>query len=476
MSTRTLTWLVFTVCLGALLLRINTATMSGEMRKLVLEQQTYQELRELISDRYVGDENRDELRKRLFFGSIQGLSNVLDRHTAFATPEQYELGKSNTSGHFAGIGVEITFDDQKGLVIVTPLADTPAFEARLWPADRVIKIDDFPVDKLTPMEASQKIRGEPDTIVHLTVEREGVASPLEFHVKRAIIKVQSVQEAMLLQPPLSAAARIPADAPKIGYIQLVGFQQDTPKDVAHAVAALEKAGMQGLLLDLRQNPGGLLDAAVALCEQFLPEGIVVTTRERGAKNGERGEHVYHSKPKQNHVRIPMVVLINGRSASASEIVAGCLHDHARAKLVGDKSFGKGSVQSIIPFQLGEYGVGALTLTTARYYMPNGECIDGKGIEPDYKIVFTSDQLRGMLYERHVRRLARNDPRPSNGKSTVPQATLPVEKTGPAEEKTKLGDPPQVDEDATPPRKPAQPFVDVQIEKAVEVLTQELRGK
>jgi len=476
MSARTLTSLVFAVCLVALLLRVNTATMSGEMRKLVIEQQTYQELRELISDRYVGDEDRGELRKQLFFGAIQGMSSVLDRHTAFWTPEQYDLEKTSTSGHFAGIGVEIAFDDQKGLVIITPLADYPAFKAGILPDDRVIKIDDLPVDKLTPPEASKKIRGEPDTFVKLTIEREGVAEPLEFNIKRAIIKVQSVQEAMLLQPPQSAAAHIPEDTPKIGYIQLAGFQQDTPEDVARAVAQLEKAGMQGLILDLRQNPGGLLDAAVAICDQFLPEGVIVTTRERGAKNGEPGERIYRAEPKQNHVRIPMVVLIDSRSASASEIVAGCLHDHSRAKLVGDKSYGKYSVQSIIPLQLGQYGDGALKLTTARYYMPKSESIDGKGIEPDYKIAFTTDQLRGMLYERRLRRLAQNDPRPGNGKSIAPQEAKTAEKTPPAEEKTKQGDGPKKEEEDAPPRKPEQPFVDLQIEKAVEVLSQELRGK
>lgn len=471
MSSRTLAWILFSAGLLALIMRVQVATMGPEARVLVREQNTYQALRKTISDRYVDNVNE----KDLFFGAMQGMAGVLDRHTVFWTPEQYELEKTETSGHFAGIGIEIRFDDQKGMIIVTPIAGTPAFNAKLMPGDRILKIDDESVDKLTQEEASKRVRGAPGTQVQLTIARDGVEGNLSFTITRAVIKVDSVQEACVLAPPLSAAARIPADAPKIGYIQVAAFQEETSQDIEKAIEQMRPLGLKALIIDLRQNRGGLLTTAVDVCDLFLNEGVIVTTRGRAAQ-GE--EEIFSATKKTGAYDFPLAVMIDSSSASASEIVAGCLHDHGRALLVGEKSYGKGSVQTIIPVEMGNLGEGALKLTTAKYYTPSNVCIDGKGIEPDFKVPFKIEQLRALLYERRRRRLAINDPR---GNGAVPAEPTPASKTektpaGPKPEE-KTGEPEKPDpDDEVEPEKPKEPFFDLQLEKAVEVLTKQLQQK
>ncbi|MBI3830084.1 MAG: S41 family peptidase, partial [Planctomycetes bacterium] len=341
MSPRTLAWILFFAGLLALIMRVQVATMGPEGRTLVREQSTYQAMRRTISERYVDKVNE----KELFYGAMQGMAGVLDRHTVFWTPEQYEMEKTETSGHFAGIGIEIRFDDQKNMIIVTPIAGTPAFNAKLMPGDRILKIDDESIEKLSQEEASKRVRGAPGTQVKLTVAREGVEGNLNFTITRAVIKVESVQEACVLVPPLSAAARIPADTPKIGYIQVAAFQEETSQDLEKAIEQMRPLGLQALIIDLRQNRGGLLDTAVGVCDLFLNEGVIVTTRERPPLGEER---IYSATKKSGAYAFPLAVLIDSYSASASEIVAGCMHDHGRGVLVGEKSYGKGSVQTIIP--------------------------------------------------------------------------------------------------------------------------------
>lgn len=464
MSSRTFVWIVFLCGLAVLALRIQTATMSPEARELVREQSTYQAMRRTIEERYVDQVDQ----KKLFFGAMQGMSGVLDRHTVFWTPEEYDLEKTETSGHFAGIGIEIRFEEGKGLVIITPISGTPAFKAGLMPGDRIVKIDGTPVESLKQDQASQMIRGAPGTDVHLSVAREGSAQPIEFTITRAVIKVQSVPESGMLIPPKAMAARIAEGTPKIGYIQLTGFQEESAEDLEAALKKLEQQGAQGLILDLRQNRGGLLTTAVKICDTFISDGVIVTTRSRGPKGEPPIEEVFRASSETEAPTLPLAILIDSTSASASEIVAGCLHDHKRAVLVGDKSYGKGSVQTIIPVDMGTLGEGALKMTTAKYYTPADVCIDGKGIEPDYKVAFKLDQLRAMLYERCQRSLERNDPR-SNGEHAPEAKSEPA--TAPAE--TKSDEKPEPGEDVEP-AKPTEPFFDLQLEKAVEVLTKQIR--
>lgn len=463
--TRTQGWIVFFAGLLALALRVQSATMSPEARAMVREQQTYQTLRKTIAERYVGEVDE----KKLFFGALKGMAGALDRHTIFWTPEQFDLEKTETSGHFAGIGIEIRFEEERGLTIVTPIAGTPAFKAGLMPHDLIRKIDGESVEKMDQEDASKRIRGAPGTEVKLTVERVGVKTPLEFTIMRAVIKVQSIPEAYMLKASVAAAARIPLDAPRIGYVQMSGFQEDTAADLEAALSKLEGEGLQALVLDLRQNRGGLLTSAVKVCDLFLSDLTIVTTRSRGEKGGTPEEEIFRATKKDSPRRYPVAVLIDGTSASASEIVAGCLHDHGRAQLVGQKSYGKGSVQTIIPVGMGAFGEGAVKVTTAKYYTPNDVCIDGTGIAPDYLVEFNLDQLRGMLYERRRRHLALNDPR-GNGELPVPE---PMPET-PAKPNDARGSEPVDPEEDVEPAKPHEPFYDLQLEKAVEVLAKQLK--
>lgn len=452
MASRTLIWIVLFVFGLALYLRIASSKQDNSSLTLRREHNTYLQVRKIISDRYVDPVEQ----KKLFYGALQGMAESLDRHTVFWPPERYEFERSSTSGHFAGVGIEITFDEEKGLTVVTPLADTPAFEAGLLPGDRIVKIDNQSAHRMKLEEASRLIRGPPDTKVKLTVVRKGAREPIAFDITRAIIKIQSVQEVALLNPPMSLSARIPNEAPRIGYVRVVQFQEDTAEDIEAALEELEGKGLEALVLDLRQNPGGLLTSAVKVCDLFIPEGVIVTTRGRQDGKDPTPEAVYRAHGRGTQRSYPLSILLDSGSASASEIVAGCLRDHKRAVLVGEKTFGKGSVQTIIPVNLGELGDGALKLTTGKYYTPSGKMIDGKGIKPDHEIAFDLDQLQDLLLTRRKRRLKNNDPR-RNGKTTP----APVPATDPAGKPGKEG-------------ADKKPFRDLQLEKAIEVLSEQMK--
>jgi carboxyl-terminal processing protease len=281
-------------------------------------------------------------------------------------PDTYNEMKVETEGEFGGIGIEITIKDDL-LTIITPIEDTPAFKAGLKAGDKIVKIDGAITKDLTLIEAVKKLRGKPGTDVTVTILRESEKKLLDFTIARSIIKIDSIKKAEMVEE-------------SIGYIKLVEFQENTPRELSEVLKKLEAQNLKGLILDLRNNPGGLLDVAVDVAGKFLGEGkLVVSTR--GRVEGQNIE--FKSKNKNNHLDYPLVVLINSGSASASEIVAGAIQDHKRGIIIGTKSFGKGSVQTVIPMSDGS----ALRLTTSKYFTPKGRSIHGEGIAPDIVVEY-----------------------------------------------------------------------------------------
>ncbi|MFA4992244.1 MAG: S41 family peptidase [Candidatus Omnitrophota bacterium] len=304
--------------------------------------------------------------KDLMYGALKGMLSSLDPYSQFMDPETYNEMKIETEGEFGGIGIEITIKDEL-LTIISPIEDTPAYKVGLKPGDKIVKINNEITKDLSLVEAVKKLRGKPGTTVSIVVLRESEKKLLDFSITRSIIKIDSIKKAEIIEPG-------------IGYIRLVEFQENTPKDLSDALKKLEAGGLKGLILDLRNNPGGLLDVSVDVAGKFLEEGkVVVSTKGRV----ENQNIEFRSKNKNNHLNYPMVVMINDGSASASEIVAGALQDHKRAIALGTKSFGKGSVQTVIPMSDGS----AVRLTTSKYFTPNGRSIHGEGIAPDIVVEF-----------------------------------------------------------------------------------------
>jgi carboxyl-terminal processing protease len=304
--------------------------------------------------------------KKVVTGALKGMLSSLDPYSQFLDPEAYSEIKVETEGKFGGIGVEITFRDGI-LTVISPVDGTPAAEAGVLAGDKVVKIDGKSTRDMTLEDSVKVLRGKPGTVVTLTVLREGEGRLLDISMKRAIIRVKSVKD-----------GRILGDG--IGYVRVSEFQENTPRDLRAALAALEKQELKGLILDLRNNPGGLLSVAVEVAEEFVPKGeLIVYTKGRTEEQQTR----FISKGRDEPRPYPVVVLINHGSASASEIVAGALRDHRLAIALGTQTFGKGSVQTVIPMRDGA----AIRLTTAKYFTPSGNVIHGVGIKPDIEVPF-----------------------------------------------------------------------------------------
>jgi carboxyl-terminal processing protease len=332
----------------------------------------YEEI-ELFADTLaiIRSEYVDETKmKDLIYGALEGMLSSLDPYSQFMDPDTYNEVKVETEGEFGGLGIEITIKDGM-LMIITPLDDTPAYKAGLKAGDRIVKIDDKLTKNITLLEAVKKLRGKPGTEVKLTIMREGEKELLDFTIKRGIIKIKSIKEARILED-------------NIGYIRIAEFQENTPQDLEKALLDLEKQHMEGLILDLRNNPGGLLDVAVKVVDKFIDKGKVVVTTQ-GRIKSQNLEFKSHFSP---HPHYPLVVLVNGGSASGSEIVAGAIQDHKRGILLGTKTFGKGSVQTIIPLKDGS----ALRLTTSKYFTPKGRAIHEKGIIPDVVVELREEKI------------------------------------------------------------------------------------
>ncbi len=300
--------------------------------------------------------------KKLLEDAIRGMLSGLDPHSAYLVAEEYQELKEGTTGQFGGLGIEVTMEN--GFIkVVSPIDDTPAQKAGIKAGDLIIKLDDKPVKGMSLADAVKLMRGEPGSKIVLTIVREGEETPLKLTLARDIIKVKSVKSRILEKG--------------YGYVRISSFQSGTGDSLKEALAALKKENggvLKGLVLDLRNNPGGVLNAAVEVSDAFLKSGLIVYTEGRI----ENSEMRFNAAPDDLIDGAPIVVLINGGSASASEIVAGALQDQKRAVIMGEKSFGKGSVQTILPTSNGA----AVKLTTARYYTPSGRSIQAEGIEPD----------------------------------------------------------------------------------------------
>ncbi len=300
--------------------------------------------------------------KKLLEDAVQGMLAGLDPHSAYLDADSFKDMRVETEGQFGGLGIEVTMEN--GFVkVVSPIEDTPAARAGVKPGDLIIRLDDKAVKGLTLTEAVRLMRGKPGSDITLTIVREGATKPLKITLTRAVIKIQSVKSRMLESG--------------FGYVRVTQFQAGTDRGLAEALKKLEtenKGTLRGMILDLRNNPGGVLNSAVGVSDAFLDKGLIVYTEGRVADSKMK----LSATPGDLLSGAPMVVLINGGSASASEIVAGALQDHKRAVIMGTKSFGKGSVQTIIPVSNGA----ALKITTARYYTPSGRSIQASGIVPD----------------------------------------------------------------------------------------------
>jgi carboxyl-terminal processing protease len=368
--------------------------------------------------------------KKLITEAINGMLTGLDPHSAYLDAEAFKELQVGTQGEFGGLGIEVGMED--GFVkVVSPIEDTPAYNAGIKSGDLIIKLDDTAVKGMTLNEAVKRMRGKPNTRITLTVVRKGEPKPLVFTLTRAVIKVQSVKSKLV--------------EPGYGYIRITQFQEHTGETLAKALTDLYKSSsLKGLVLDLRNDPGGLLNGAVAVSSAFLqPNSLVVYTDGRTEDAKMRfiatPENYLRGNFKEDYLKklppavktVPMVVLVNNGSASASEIVAGALQDHKRAVIMGTQSFGKGSVQTILP--LGNNT--AIKLTTARYYTPNGRSIQAKGITPDIVVeeatvsgIEDGPRLREADLERHLTNDKQPEAKPEPPKAAPPKS-VPKPKGG-----------------------------------------------
>jgi carboxyl-terminal processing protease len=393
-----------------------------KMTQEQLNEETYKQLSlfggvfETVREKYV-DKVTDQ---QLIEYAIKGMLTNLDAHSDYMTAKDFDDMKVQTKGEFGGLGIEVTMQD--GLVkVVSPIDDTPAFKAGIQAGDLISHLDKKPIMGLTLAEAVEKMRGKVGSVVELAVRREGVAEPLFISIKRDIIKIKSV--------------RYRVEGGDVGYIRVTTFSQNTYDGVKEAFDKIKKdtnGKLVGYVLDLRNNPGGLLDQAIAVSDAFLDKGEIVSTRGRNEEAIKRD----NALPGDLAEGLPVVVLINAGSASASEIVAGALQDHHRAVLMGTKSFGKGSVQTVIPTP----GDGAMRLTTARYYTPSGRSIQAKGIDPDIIVepakIEQLDEMR--IGEVDLKGALKNPDAPKSSTSpTTPETVTekPVTKDGKTDKET-----------------------------------------
>jgi carboxyl-terminal processing protease len=329
---------------------------SDEMQETYKNLEVFSDVLSIVQQNYV--ENIDT--QAAIEGAIKGLLSSLDPHSSYLKPDDFKELQVETKGSFSGIGIEITTKDDM-LTVVSPIEDTPAFKAGIQAGDRIIKIEGESTKDMSLVEAVKRLRGPKGSEVTISIHREGWTDLQEFTIIRDVIPIYSVRSNML--------------ETGYGYARITNFQRNTSQDLQDAVdKLLLENKLKGLVLDLRNNPGGLLDASVKVADLFLDEGIIVSTK--GRLEDQNMEFSAHSGGPEYD--FPIVVLINGGTASASEIVAGALQDHKRALILGTQSFGKGSVQTIIPMNDGA----GLRLTTARYYTPNGISIQATGITPD----------------------------------------------------------------------------------------------
>lgn len=331
---------------------------------------------EIVRKHYIKEMQPQEL----IYGALHGLLGSLDPYSQFMEPKDYKEMKVETKGEFGGLGIEITVRDGI-LTVITPIEDTPASRAGLQPGDKIVKIAEETTKNITVNQAVEKLRGKPGTSVHLTILRAGEKEFLEFDLVRDVIQIVSVKETRMLPD-------------SIGYVRLAQFQEKTAEEFARALETIEKENPRGFILDLRYNPGGLLSSAIAVADCFLPAGKVIV---QTVGREDRVEMEVKATGGKKFPEVPMVVLINEGSASGSEIVAGALRDNQRAVLVGVKSFGKGSVQSVLPLRDNS----AIRLTTGHYYTASHRKIQDEGIPPDIEVEMTPAQKKAFVMKKYL---------------------------------------------------------------------------
>lgn len=352
------TWYVVPVMVVVLLLGVLLGKgweRTGYATESYEELRTFSEVLNKIQQHYVEPVKVEDLVQ----GAIRGMLATLDPHSAYMTPDMYKEIQVETKGEFGGVGIQIGIKDNR-LTVIAPIEGTPAFRAGIQAGDFIVKVNGEATKDLTLMDAVQKMRGPKGTTVALTVHREGAKEPIVFTLVRDTIKIQSVRYKVLDKT--------------IGYVRISQFQESTGQDLAKALHTFKKQNLQSTILDLRNNPGGLLTAAVEVSEQFVGPGKLIVYIQ--TRDGRKDDYVSRAEEVPNDH--PMIVLVNGGSASASEIVAGALQDWGLAAIIGTTTFGKGSVQTILPLTDGS----GLRLTTAKYYTPKGRSIHSKGITPD----------------------------------------------------------------------------------------------
>ncbi|THJ10992.1 MAG: S41 family peptidase [Nitrospira sp. CG24C] len=411
---------------------------TGHATETYEELKTFSEVLTQVQKSYV-DETKV---KDLVQGAIRGMLSTLDPHSAYMTPEMFKEMQVETKGEFGGVGIQIGVKENR-LAVIAPIEGTPAYRAGIKPGDFIIKVNDEPTKDLTLMDAVQKMRGPKGSKINLTIQREGTPDPLQFTLIRDTIKIESVKSKVL---------------DNIGYVRLTQFQESTGRDLGKVLKQFKDQKLQSTILDLRNNPGGLLTASVEVSEQFLPGGkLVVYTKGRESKKDE-----WIAKGKDQMDDSPMIILINEGSASASEIVAGALQDYGRAVIVGTTSFGKGSVQTILPLGDGS----GLRLTTAKYYTPKGRSIQTTGITPD---IVVKAQPPTIVAKAGETKAGEKEGDPKQPKpAVVPGKDQPAQSgKAPEEGAPKNGTPPP----APLPEVSGDPSLeqDVQLQKAVEML-------
>ena len=374
-------WWKGMVIAGTLVLLVFTG---GVQRGIPAIEDTYEKLKvfteilSLVQSNYVDEVNSRDL----IYGAVKGMLDTLDPHSAFMPPDAFKEMQVETQGSFGGLGIEITVKDRM-LTVVAPIDGTPAERAGIQPGDRIVKIEGQLTKDMTLMDAVRKLRGPKGSKVTISILREGSPEPMDVTLVRERIEVHSVRSKDL--------------GDGMYYVRITSFQEKTSKDLEKALEQAQKAGTTALILDLRTDPGGLLNQAVAVSDMFLDKGQLIVYTQGRIKNQDLRFTAEHSNglPKW-----PMVVLVNGGSASASEIVAGALQDWKRAVLIGTKTFGKGSVQTVIPLSDGS----GLRLTTAKYFTPRGRSIHGIGITPDIVVELPKPDVTAQRQE-DARRLA-----------------------------------------------------------------------
>jgi len=411
---------------------------TGHATETYEELRTFSEVLTQVQKNYVDDTKV----KDLVQGAIRGMLSTLDPHSAYMTPEMYKEMQVETKGEFGGVGIQIGVKENR-LAVIAPIDGTPAQRAGIKAGDYITKVNEESTKDLSLMDAVQKMRGPKGTKVNLTIQRDGTSDPLQFTLVRDTIKIESVKSKVL---------------ENIGYVKLTQFQEATGRDLGRVLKQFKEQKVQSTILDLRNNPGGLLTAAVEVSEQFLSNGkLVVYTKGRESKKDE-----WFAKGRDQMDDAPMIILVNEGSASASEIVAGALQDYGRAVIVGTTSFGKGSVQTILPLGDGS----GLRLTTAKYYTPKGRSIQSTGITPDI-----------VIKPQPATTVAKAEGKPGDKEADVKASKPPA--AGPGKEQsaaTPKGAEDGVQRNGAAPAAPpldlsGEPSLeqDVQLQKAVELL-------